>query len=65
MELDELTQALKGLGCPPEKAAEMAAQLDKRACQLAAQRGQAYESALAYLMNLMGQGWAAQEREPR
>ena len=36
---------LIALGCPPEKAAEMAAQLDKRARQLAGQKGRSYEEA--------------------
>jgi hypothetical protein len=59
MKLDELAKALGTLGCPPEKSAEMAAQLDKRACQLAAQKGRPYEEALQHLLNLMRQGWAA------
>ncbi len=62
MNLGELTQTLEGLGCPPDKAAEMAAQLDKRARQLMAERGQEYEQAAAHLLNLMRQGWAARER---
>ena len=55
----------RGLGCPPEKSAEMAAQLDKRARQLAEQKGRSYEDALAHLLELMRQGWAAQQREAR
>jgi hypothetical protein len=62
MQLDELAAALAGMGCPPHKSAEMAAQLDKRARQLAAQRGRRYEEALAHLLKLMGQGWAAQQK---
>ena len=62
MELDQLAQALVGLGCPPEKSAEMAAQLDKRARQLAETKGRTYEKALAHLLGLMRQGWAAQEK---
>lgn len=62
METDELTQTLKELGCPPEKATEMAAQLDKRARQLMVKRGESYEQTAAYLLNLMRQGWAAQGR---
>lgn len=58
----ELQQALVALGCPPEKSAEMAAQLDKRARQLAAAKERTYEDALAHLLDLMRQGWAAQER---
>ncbi len=50
------------LGCPAEKSAEMAAQLDKRARQLADQKARNYEDALAHLLNLMKQGWAAKEK---
>ena len=56
---EELAAVLVGLGCPPEKSAEMAAQLDKRARQLAEQKGRSYEDALAHLLELMRQGWAA------
>jgi hypothetical protein len=58
----ELSAALKGLGCPPARCLEMARQLDKRARQLADERGQTFEEALAHLLDLMGQGWAAQGR---
>lgn len=64
MSLDPLAQALAGLGCPREKCAEMAAQLDKRARQLAAAKGRSYEDALAHLLGLMRQGWAAQQGNP-
>ena len=47
------------MGCPGDKAMEMAAQLDKRARQLAEQKGRSYEEALAHLLTLMRQGWAA------
>ena len=60
MEISKLTKALVAIGCPPEKSAEMAAQLDKRARQLAAQKGCSYEEALQHLLALMKQGWAAQ-----
>jgi alkylhydroperoxidase family enzyme len=60
MEISELTKVLVTLGCPAEKSAEMAAQLDKRARQLAAQKGCSYEEALQHLLALMKQGWAAQ-----
>ena len=53
---------LVALGCPPEKSALMAGQLDKRARQLAEQKGRSYDDALAHLVNLMRQGWAAQEK---
>ena len=62
MELKELAAALTALGCPPEKSPAMAAQFDKRARQLLAERGQTYEEALTHLLGLMRQGWAAQER---
>ncbi|MCX6895624.1 MAG: hypothetical protein NTZ16_09045 [Verrucomicrobia bacterium] len=56
---DQLAAALVALGCPPEKSAAMAAQLDKRARQLAEQKGRSHEEALAHLLTLMKQGWAA------
>jgi hypothetical protein len=55
-----LTQALKAMGCPSEKSSEMAAQLEKRAEQLARERQQSVDEALVYLLGLMKQGWAAQ-----
>ena len=60
MEISELARVLVALGCPAAKSVEMAAQLDKRARQLAAQKGRSYEEALQHLLNLMKQGWAAQ-----
>jgi hypothetical protein len=57
--IPELAKSLTALGCPPEKSAAMAAQLDKRARQLAAQKGRTYDEALAHLLALMKQGWAA------
>ena len=63
IDLKELSSALVGMGCPDGKAAEMAAQLDKRARQLAEQKGRTYEDALAHLLTLMRQGWAATERD--
>ena len=60
MEISELARVLVALGCPAEKSADMAAQLDKRARQLAAEKGRPYEEALQHLLNLMKQGWAAQ-----
>jgi hypothetical protein len=59
METGELAKMLAALGCPPEKSSEMAAQLDKRARQLAEQKGRSYEDALRHLLALMKQGWAA------
>jgi hypothetical protein len=58
MEISDLTKILVTLGCPADKSAGMAAQLDKRARQLAGQKGRSYEDALAHLLNLMKQGWA-------
>ena len=40
----------------------MAAQLDKRATQLATQKGRSYDDALAHLLDLMRQGWSAKEK---
>ena len=65
MTLDELAVVLAGMGCPAEKSAEMAAQLDKRARQLAEQKGRSYEDALTHLLTLMRQGWSAQQRDAR
>jgi len=61
MELSELAALLKALGCPPEQAATMAAQLDKRAKQLAAQKRRSYEEALAHLLKLVREGRGSQE----
>jgi hypothetical protein len=58
----ELAPVLEALGCPPRKSLEMAAQLDKRAQQLAEQKQRSYDEALKHLLSLMRQGWAAQER---
>jgi len=62
VEISELAKVLTALGCPPEKSAEMAAQLDKRARQLAGQKGRSYDAALQHLLTLMKQGWAAKEK---
>lgn len=62
MELGELAEVLTALGCPQEKSREMAAQLDKRARQLAEQKTRTYDEALAHLLELMRQGWAAKEK---
>ena len=62
MEPDQIAQVLHQLGCPPDKVAEMAAQLDRRARQLASEPGRTYEEALLHLLGLMRQGWAAKER---
>ena len=62
MEISQLAQILVALGCPAEKSADMAAQLDKRARQLAAEKNRPYDEALKHLLTLMQQGWAAKER---
>jgi len=62
MQLTELALALRAMGCPQEKSQEMAAQLDKRARQLAEKKGRSHQEALSHLLNLMKQGWAAQDR---
>ena len=58
----EIATVLVRMGCPAEKSLEMAGQLDKRARQLAEQKGKTYQEAMAHLLNLMQQGWAAQEK---
>jgi hypothetical protein len=62
---EDLPSILVRLGCPGEKSGEMAQQLDKRARQLAELKGKTYEDALAHLLQLMSQGWAAKERKLR
>jgi hypothetical protein len=62
MDLQQLAALLVAMGCPPDKSQEMAAQLDKRARQLAELKGRTYEEAMEHLLNLMRQGWAAKER---
>jgi hypothetical protein len=62
MEPVQLAATLVALGCPREKSTLMAGQLDKRARQLAEQKGRSYDDALAHLVNLMRRGWAAQEK---
>jgi hypothetical protein len=60
--LDDLAVLLVQLGCPADKSRDMAAQLDKRARQLSAEKHKTREEALAHLLNLMKQGWAAKEK---
>ena len=62
MRSEELAIALVALGCPAGKSLEMAAQLHKRARQLAEQKNRTYDEALAHLLELMRQGWAAKEK---
>jgi hypothetical protein len=62
MQISQLAQVLVALGCPSEKSSEMAAQLDKRAKQLAAEKNRSYDEALKHLLTLMRQGWSAQSK---
>jgi len=62
MEVSALAAILLALGCPKGKSAEMAAQLDKRARQLAEEKNRTYDEALEHLLKLMAQGWAAKEK---
>jgi uncharacterized Zn finger protein len=64
MDLNELAMVLVALGCPKEKSPEMAAQLSKRATQLAEQKQRTYDEALEHLLGLMRQGWAANQTPP-
>ena len=57
-----LAALLIAMGCPAGKSAEMAAQLDKRARQLAAEKGRSYDEALQHLVGLMRQGWSAEAK---
>ena len=61
MDLKELATVLVALGCPKEKSEEMAAQLSKRAQQLAEKKQRTYDEALEHLLGLMRQGWAASQ----
>ena len=64
MDLEHIAFALTSLGCPAAKTREMAAQLDKRARQLSAQRGSTYEEALLHLLALMREGMRANPPSP-
>lgn len=55
-ELEQLAQVCVRLGSPPAQAQTMAAQLLKRAVQLAAERGTTREVELARLLDLVVQG---------
>ena len=61
MEISELAKLLVTLGCPPEKSAEMASQLDKRAKQLAELKGRSYDEALRHLLTLIQQGFSSRQ----
>jgi cell division protein ZapA (FtsZ GTPase activity inhibitor) len=62
MDLTEIAAILVEMGCPEEKSMDMAAQLDKRARQLTERTGKTREQAIAHLLGLMTQGWAAKEK---
>lgn len=55
-ELEQLTLLCERLGAPRAQAATMAAQLLKRAEQLAAERGTTREAALARLLDIVVRG---------
>ena len=65
MTLPEIATTLELLGCPPEKSADMASQLDRRARMDAERQGTSYETALTRLLGLMAQGWATQGSRPK
>lgn len=55
-ELEQLTELCARLGAPPPQAGVMAAQLQKRATQLAAERGVPREQAMHYLLEVLVKG---------
>ena len=55
-EEEQLHALCERLGASPAQAVTMAAQLQKRAAQLAAERGMTREAALAHLLNLVVKG---------
>ena len=59
-ELEQLVQLCGRLGAPPAQAATMAAQLLKRADQLAAERGIPREEALRGLLEVLVKGRAGE-----
>ncbi|MBC7368093.1 MAG: hypothetical protein H7343_14975 [Undibacterium sp.] len=59
-EQQQLTQLCERLGAPPAQAATMAAQLLKRAEQLATERGRPREEMLGHLLRLMVKGRAGE-----
>lgn len=59
-ELEQLTQLCERLGAPPAQAATMAAQLLKRADQIAMERGIAREAALRGLLEVVVKGRAGE-----
>lgn len=59
-ELAHLSQLCERLGAPPAQAAAMAAQLLKRADQLALERNRPREETLGHLLRLLMQGRAGE-----
>jgi hypothetical protein len=59
-ELEQLIQLCQRLGAPRDQAAKMAAQLLKRADQLAAERGITHETALSGLLEVVVKGRAGE-----
>ncbi len=59
-ELDQLAELCRRLGAPPEQAKVMAAQLLKRAEQLAVERGTTREAELRRLLDLVTKGRAGE-----
>jgi hypothetical protein len=60
--VDELAVVLKELGCPPDKCAIMAGQLDRRARMDADRQKISHEAARQHLLGLMAQGWAVPKK---
>jgi hypothetical protein len=52
---EEIAAVLTHLGSPADKARTMAAQLAKRAAQLAEQKGRPYDEALRHLLQITAQ----------
>jgi len=63
-EREQLTQLCEQLGAPPAQAATMAAQLIKRAEQIAAARGLTREAALKGLLDVVVKGRAGEVAPP-
>ena len=61
VDTETLAKLLVTMGYPEAKSGEMAQQLAKRSGQLALERNQSQAEAMAYLLGLMKQGWAAQQ----
>jgi hypothetical protein len=59
-ELEQLTQLCERLGAPHAQAAVMAAQLARRATQLATERGVTREAAMARLLEAVVKGRAGE-----